>query len=209
MNVPRSCSLSFAIAVATIFAMLPATSLAQSTDYLLANSTDYRFQANSFYTFTPGLDGPPQLVDISGGTFTFTEGEVMPFAFISNVIFDLSPNTGIDDDAIDLLESHLFAVQNPLQNPTVYSDVCTLVPPFPGNPDLSCGSSLLLTFDNVSGAFTLSGGTGTTILPSIQFSATAVAVPEPTGFSVCLLLGVLLIGGRRRVTAGLTQLPSF
>ena len=55
--------------------------------------------------------------------------------------------------------------------------------------------------DNVSGAFTLSGGTGTTILPSIQFSATAVAVPEPTGFSVCLLLGVLLIGRRGRVTA--------
>ena len=182
MKISKCIPFSFPTAVVTIFAMLPAITLAQSTDYL--------FQADSTYDFNAGFVGS-QLFDLSG---SFTLNENSSVATITDAIFVLTPITSSPlgtplttaGALTDLLESDVFTETTSTQTQTVYLSSFGL-----GFDAFS------ITVDNASAErlITLSGF-GSPLLSSpdatdgvdFVFSATAVAVPEPTALPVCLLL---------------------
>ena len=198
MSIPKLTPTIFATAIVTaIFAMLPAVTHAQSTNYI--------FSPNSTYTFNAGLAGP-QLFDLSG---TFTLNETPSVATITNAIFNLSgspSNLNLNDPlttaagVANLLENDAFGVVLPsTANQTVYESALSILFGAAGNNVHS------ITVDNSSAnrLVTISGIGSSDLAPifidgtSFEFSATAVAVPEPTALPVCLLLAITFISRRR------------
>ena len=198
MSFPKCKSMIFAAGLVTsIFAMLPAISLAQSTDY--------RFEDFSLYSFNAGLVGAA-IFGISG-TFTLNENDFsatisnanLELELISDPLtpqilnFPLASATGVED----LLESDLFFSVNSTPSQTVYQSqfgLSFLPEVFLISVD-SNSSNRLATF---SGFGTLDPLPIIADGTSFGFSATAVAVPEPTGLSACLLLAIALSARRRR-----------
>ena len=192
MNVLNCSRLSFATLVATaIFAMLPTITLAQSTNY--------RFEPNSTLVFGSQLN-PLETFDISGGTFTLNENSNA--ATFTNVVLDLSPQVPFflapdvileDFSFSELLSNATQTVYQPPQFITIGTD------PFPVP-----GNTLLISVDTESAdrLVTFSGDINfsppVSDQPFFGFSATAVAVPEPTGLPVCLLLAITFIARRKR-----------
>lgn len=198
MSVFKCSSLSFATVVAAIFAMLPAITLAQSTDY--------RFESGSTFTFSAGFF-PTQVFDISG-TFTLNENESENFidASITDVNLSFSPST--PDPRLDLtsvegftsfLESSIFTEVPSVESQTVYQGFSEQLP----YQNIISNDPYSLVVDNGSAnrLLTISGaGDGGAAVdgPSFRFSATAVAVPEPTGLPVWLMLTLTFITRRQR-----------
>lgn len=192
MNVLKCSRLSLATLVATaIFAMLPTITLAQSTNY--------RFEPNSTLVFGSQLN-PLETFDISGGTFTLNENSNA--ATFTNVVLDLSPQVPFflapdvileDFSFSELLSNATQTVYQPPQFITIGTD------PFPVP-----GNTLLISVDTESAdrLVTFSGDINfsppVSDQPFFGFSATAVAVPEPTGLPVCLLLAITFIARRKR-----------
>lgn len=188
MCFPKCIQLSFTTAVVTaIFVMLPAITLAQSTVY--------RFEDDSTFSFNAGFVGG-QGFDLSG---TFTLNESPDSATITDAIFSLVPNSPSpfpDSDLFsatevgDLLENAVIEVETSTPSQTVYQLF------FGPRAD----DTLSITVDDLSAnrLLTLSGSGSTELEPIIVdgsnfgFSATAVAVPEPTALPVCLLLAITL-----------------
>lgn len=202
MSVSKCSSLIFATVVVVV--LLPAITLAQSTDY--------RFEADSTYAFNAGFPGA-FLFDISG---TFTLNENASFATITDATLVLTPDPSIIFDldvpltsaagVADLLESDLFSLATSAPGQTVYQSM------FVENIS-SLDEPLSITVDNLSANRLVTfSGVGTTFpYPNVAdgtsfvFSATAVAVPEPTGLPVCLLLAITFTARRGRVRS----LPQF
>ena len=196
MCFPKCIQLSFTTAVVTaIFVMLPAITLAQSTVY--------RFEDDSTFSFNAGFVGG-QGFDLSG---TFTLNESPTSATITDAIFSLPPNSpnplpGASSPlfsaagVVDLLESAVIEVETSTPSQTVYQLFF--------GPRLD--DNLSITVDNLSAdrLLTLSGSGSNSPIPiildgpSFQFSATAVAVPEPTALPVCLLLAITFTARRVR-----------
>ena len=198
MSIPKCKSMVFATAMVTaMFAVLPVISLAQSTNYI--------FAPNSTFTLNAGLAGP-QLFDLSG---TFTLNESPSVATVTNVVLGLTANPAnlnLNDPlttaagVADLLENDAFGVAPSIASLTVYESVLNAVIGGIG------GNVHSITVDNSSGNITFSGIGSNSVIPIgldgtfFEFSATAtpVAVPEPTGLPVCLLLATTFIARRRR-----------
>ena len=143
---------------------------------------------------------PLETFDISGGTFTLNENSNA--ATFTNVVLDLSPQVPFflapdvileDFSFSELLSNATQTVYQPPQFITIGTD------PFPVP-----GNTLLISVDTESAdrLVTFSGDINfsppVSDQPFFGFSATAVAVPEPTGFPVCLLLANTFIARRKR-----------
>lgn len=195
MSVSKCSHLIFATAV--VVTLLPAITQAQSTDY--------RFEGNSTYTYVAGFPGA-FLFDISG-TFTLNENASSATATDVALILTPDPSNPIDlnvpltsaSGVAELLESDLFSIAISDPDQTVYQSTFSEV--FPNDP-------LSITVDNLSAnrLVTLSGAGSNDPFPivvdgtSFRFSATAVAVPEPTGLTAYLLLAITFTAKRRRRT---------
>ena len=184
-------------ATAVVVTLLPAITQAQSTDY--------RFEGNSTYTYVAGFPGA-FFFDISG-TFTLNENASSATATDVALILTPDPSNPIDlnvpltsaSGVAELLESDLFSIAISDPDQTVYQSTFSEV--FPNDP-------LSITVDNLSAnrLVTLSGAGSNDPFPivvdgtSFRFSATAVAVPEPTGLTAYLLLAITFTAKRRRRT---------
>ena len=199
MSIPKCKLRIFATAIVTaMFAVLPVISLAQSTNFI--------FQPNSTFAFNPGLV-PPQLFNISG-TFTLNEPPNSA-ATITNAILGLSgdpsnldlnvPLTSVAG-VTNLLESDGFAEVASNGSQTVFQSAQSTI-----NLGPNFNNIFSITVDNSSAnrLLTFSGIGSNSPIPifvdgsSFEFSATAVAVPEPTGLPVCLLLAITFVARRR------------
>ena len=198
MSLSKCTPMIFATTIATaMFAVLPVISLAQSTNYI--------FAPNSTFTLNAGLAGP-QLFDLSG---TFTLNEPPSVATVTNVVLGLTANPSnlnlnnpltTAAGVTALLENDAFGVVPSPANQTVYESAVSPLFGAAGNNVHS------ITVDNNSGNVTISGIGSNDPVPvfldgtTFEFSATAtaVAVPEPTGLPVCLLLATTFFARRRR-----------
>ena len=198
MSLSKCTPMIFATTIATaMFAVLPVVSLAQSTNYI--------FAPNSTFTLNAGLAGP-QLFDLSG---TFTLNETPSVATVTNVVLGLTANPSnlnlnnpltTAAGVTALLENDAFGVVPSPANQTVYESAVSPLFGAAGNNVHS------ITVDNNSGNVTISGIGSNDPVPvfldgtTFEFSATAtaVAVPEPTGLPVCLLLATTFFARRRR-----------
>ena len=180
--------------VAATCAILPAITNAQSIDY--------RFEPNSTYSYQGGFS-PNIVFDLTG---TFTLNRTPTAVTISNANFQLETTSALPvptaplytaDGLEDFLEADVFQFPSFASSGGLYFGTAASDPLITQLGEYSIAidntSQLTLTgFGNPSGVPIFADG------DQFDFSATAVAVPEPAGLPACLLLAVTFIGKRRR-----------